>query len=150
MLSNIKNFQEFCNFCKKKLLIYYQFPTFLWILIFLTNFWFFFLINPGASEAWCLMCIFCNMSARAVQVFGCELHKLIIKTNKMALVAKQDRCVLIVCTTQAPFLLEQEGGERLSLLPNFQKGGLDRISIFRVGCWERGGWLFSEGIAVFT
>ena len=27
-----------------------------------------------------------------------------------------------------------------SLLPNFQKGGrgLDRISIFRGGCWERG------------
>ena len=34
-------------------------------------------------------------------------------------------------------------GERreLSLLPNFQ--GLDRISIFRGGCWERGDDLFS-------
>ena len=30
----------------------------------------------------------------------------------------------------------------LSLLPNFQKGGLDRISIFSGGCWERARWLF--------
>ena len=25
-------------------------------------------------------------------------------------------------------------------LPNFQKLGLDRISFFREGCWERGGY----------
>ena len=38
----------------------------------------------------------------------------------------------------------------LSLLPNFQKGGgLDRTSVFRAGCWERGGWLFSGRVAIF-
>ena len=36
----------------------------------------------------------------------------------------------------------------LSLLPNFQKGGLDRISIFSGGCWERARWLF-QGVPVF-
>ena len=44
----------------------------------------------------------------------------------------------IVCT---PFLL---GGEPPT---KFQKGGgLNRISIFRGDCWERGGDLFQEGL----
>ena len=53
---------------------------------------------------------------------------------------------LIVCTPPPPsFLLWG-----LSLLPNFQKGGgLDRTSVFRAGCWERGGWLFSGRVAIF-
>ena len=41
----------------------------------------------------------------------------------------------------------------VSFLPNFEKGGLDRISIFRGGCREKGGDFFrgSEGgVAVFT
>ena len=41
----------------------------------------------------------------------------------------------------------------LSLRPNFQKrrgGGLRRISIFRGGCLERGGWLFSGGLQFFN
>ena len=52
------------------------------------------------------------------------------------------KSVSIVCTPLPlpPFLL---GG--LSLLPNFQKGGLDRISIFRGGCWEREGYLLFRG-----
>ena len=37
----------------------------------------------------------------------------------------------IVCTTA-----------RLNLQANFQKGRLDRISVFRRDCWERGGHLF--------
>ena len=27
----------------------------------------------------------------------------------------------------------------------FKKGGIDRTSTFRGGCWESGGWLFSGG-----
>ena len=34
----------------------------------------------------------------------------------------------------------------LSLQPNFQKGGLDRTSTFRGGCWERGGDFFQGGV----
>ena len=30
-------------------------------------------------------------------------------------------------------------GWGLSLQPNFQKGGLDKTSTFKGGCWERGG-----------
>ena len=46
----------------------------------------------------------------------------------------------IVCTP-FPFCYGRGG---LSFWPNFQKGvgGFHRISIFRGGCWERGGWLF--------
>ena len=52
---------------------------------------------------------------------------------------------LIVCTPPPPFLLWG-----LSLLPNFEKGGgLDRTSVFRAGCWERGGWFFSGRVAIF-
>ena len=40
--------------------------------------------------------------------------------------------VYIVCTP--PF---SAGG--LNLLPNFQKGELDRTSTLRGGCWKRGG-----------
>ena len=41
--------------------------------------------------------------------------------------------------------LKVKGNETsvLNLQLNFQKGGLDRTSLFRRGCWERGGWLFS-------
>ena len=35
-----------------------------------------------------------------------------------------------------PFFFLQGG---MSLQPNFQKGGFDRTSTFRGGCWERGG-----------
>ena len=54
----------------------------------------------------------------------------------------------IVCT---PFSAGCEGGGwgvGLSLRPIFQKRGgwgLGRISIFKGGCWERGGWLFFRG-----
>ena len=33
----------------------------------------------------------------------------------------------------------------LSIQPNFKKGGLDRTSTFRGGCWERGGDFFQGG-----
>ena len=36
------------------------------------------------------MCIFCNISEQYREYFDCKLHKLILKTNKMALVVKQD------------------------------------------------------------
>ena len=36
----------------------------------------------------------------------------------------------------------------LSFLQHFQKGGLDMISIFSGGCWERVRWLF-QGISSF-
>ena len=36
------------------------------------------------------------------------------------------------------------GGGGLSLQPNFLKGGLDRTSTFRRGCWERVGLQFSH------
>ena len=50
----------------------------------------------------------------------------------------QFRMNFVVCT---PFLL---GGEPPT---KFQKGGgLNRISIFRGDCWERGGDLFQEGL----
>ena len=39
-----------------------------------------------------------------------------------------------------PPVSAREGGWRLSLPPNLEKGvGLDRTLIFRGGCWERGG-----------
>ena len=41
-----------------------------------------------------------------------------------------------------------EGG--VNLLPNFQKGGSLTGPQFLEGvCWERGGWLFSEGVKFF-
>ena len=43
-----------------------------------------------------------------------------------------------------PFLV----GE-LSLLPNFQKEGLDRIQSFRGGCWEKEGELFQWWVLQF-
>ena len=52
-------------------------------------------------------------------------------------------------TPPPPLILSAGGGEEVNLQPNFQKrgwgggGGLDRTSTFRVGCWERVGWLFS-------
>ena len=43
------------------------------------------------------------------------------------------------------------GGGGLSFLPNFQKGRLDRISVFRGGLLGKKGWPFSgKGVAVFT
>ena len=50
----------------------------------------------------------------------------------------------IACT---PSPLLQEGVEPPT---KFSKGGLDRVSIFRGGCWERGVWLLSGGDAGFT
>ena len=39
----------------------------------------------------------------------------------------------------------------LNLLPNFQKGGgLDRTSVFRGDCWERGGDFFQGGFNFST
>ena len=38
----------------------------------------------------------------------------------------------------------------LNLLPNLKKGVLNRISIFKGGCWEGGGDLFQGGVAVFA
>ena len=48
--------------------------------------------------------------------------------------------VFIVCTLPPPFPLWEGGEEGVSLQPNFKKRGveLDKISIFRGGCWERG------------
>ena len=31
-----------------------------------------------------------------------------------------------------------------------KRGGLDSTSTFREGLWERGDWLFSGGVALFT
>ena len=48
--------------------------------------------------------------------------------------------------------LKVKGNETLvlNLQLNFQKGRLDRTSLIRRGCWERGGWLFSgEGCNVY-
>ena len=49
-----------------------------------------------------------------------------------------------------PPLSAGEGG--LDPQPNFQKGGgLDKISTFRGGYWERGGdFSQGEGVAIFT
>ena len=41
------------------------------------------------------------------------------------------------------------GGGRLSLLPNFQKGALDRISIFRGRLLGKGGDLFRGGFSFY-
>ena len=41
----------------------------------------------------------------------------------------------------------------LSLLPNFQKGGLTGFQFLEGGCWKRGGDFFEQregGITVFT
>ena len=51
------------------------------------------------------------------------------------------------------------GGKGWTTYPIFERwvggggGGLDKISIFRSGCWERAGWPISGGrgrVAVFT
>ena len=46
----------------------------------------------------------------------------------------------IVCTS--PFLLE----EGLNLIPNFQKGGLDRTLLFREGVAGKEGWGVGGGV----
>ena len=51
-----------------------------------------------------------------------------------------------MCTP--PPLLEGEGVESPTKFS--KRGGLDRISIFRGGCWERRGGHFSGGVVVFT
>ena len=38
------------------------------------------------------------------------------------------------------------GGGGLASNQIFKKGGLDRTSTFRGGCWERGGDFFQEGL----
>ena len=40
-------------------------------------------------------------------------------------------------------------GGGLTFLPNFQKGGLDRISVFSRGCWESARWLFQGGSSFY-
>ena len=52
----------------------------------------------------------------------------------------------IVCT---PHFCSEGGGWGLGVQPNFEKGGLDRTSTFRGGCWERGAWFFSEGFQLW-
>ena len=41
------------------------------------------------------------------------------------------------------------GGREWTSYQLFKKGGLDRNSVFRGDCWEREGWLFSGGVAIF-
>ena len=42
--------------------------------------------------------------------------------------------------TPPPFCRDGgDGGGGLNLLPNFEKGGLDRTSTLRGGCWKRRG-----------
>ena len=61
-----------------------------------------------------------------------------------------DRCKgdSTVCTSPPPFA---GGGGGLNLLPIFQKGrgGLTGPQFSEEGCRERGGWLFSGGVAIF-
>ena len=49
-----------------------------------------------------------------------------------------------------PFSARERGGGELSILPNFQKGGLAESRFLEGGCWEREGDLFMEGDSVFT
>ena len=53
---------------------------------------------------------------------------------------------LIVCTPPLPLFC---CGVWASYQIFKKGGGLDRTSVFRAGCWERGGWLFSGRVAIF-
>ena len=47
-----------------------------------------------------------------------------------------------------PFLLGEGGVEGLKLLPNFQKGGVDRTSTLRGGLLEKREVTFFRGVAI--
>ena len=53
--------------------------------------------------------------------------------------------IIMVLLWYGTILPGEGGGRGWNLQPKFQKGGLDRISAFRGGCWKRRGNFSQKG-----
>ena len=67
-----------------------------------------------------------------------------MESSLLSKMGGQFYCAFIVCI---PHFLQ--GGRGLNLQPNFQKGRLDRISIFRGELLGKRGWTFSGGCSFY-